>query len=241
MQPLLEVEGLVTGYGGTEVVRGVSFALAADERLGLFGPNGHGKTTLLMALSGLLPVWRGAIRFDGIDITVKTAEAIIELGLVQVPQGNQLFPELSVAETLWLGSYPKRARAAEKRNLEQVFALFPRLKERRQQSVKTLSGGERQMVAIGVGLMSQPRLLLLDEPTLGLAPKIKDELCSAIAEISQQGIPLLAVEQDVEFILALTDRLLLLDHGELAHELTAENRLEQSEIIQLYFGQGALP
>jgi branched-chain amino acid transport system ATP-binding protein len=202
--PILEVGQLVGGYGKVQVLRGLSLAVAEGERVGLFGPNGHGKTTLLKTISGLIRLWSGSIRFQGQSIERSSPGAIVGLGLIHVPQGNTLFPEMTVQETLELGAYAPRVRANKAHNLERVFALFPRLAERRRQFCKTLSGGERQMVSISVGLMGEPRLLVLDEPTLGLAPKVKDELCEAIGVISGSGVSLLLVEQDIEFLLTLT-------------------------------------
>lgn len=237
MPPLLDVRSLSTGYGRSEILRKVSISLGPGERLGLFGPNGHGKTTLLRSISGLLPVWNGQIHFGGELVSGLSPREIVARGLIHVPQGNQLFPDMTVGETLRLGAFSKSARSAESENLKLAYEIFPKLKERDSQRVWSLSGGERQMVAIGVGLMGNPRLLMLDEPTLGLAPKIKDELCEAIGRISEQGVPLIVVEQDVEFLLGLIHRLVMIDHGEATHEFSAEQGLGHEEIMAMYFGQ----
>jgi branched-chain amino acid transport system ATP-binding protein len=234
---LLEVRDLVAGYGSTIVLHGVTLALNEGERIGLFGPNGHGKTTLLRTISGLLAPRRGEVRLNGVDIAGYVPREIVKSGLIHVPQGSALFPEMTVLENLELGSYSARARSGEREQLDRVFALFPRLAERQRQLCKSLSGGERQMVAIGIGLMSKPKLLMLDEPTLGLAPKLKDELCEAIAKISRAGVPLVLVEQDVEFLLALTDRLYLIDHGEVAVSFAAGEQLDHDKIMEMYFGR----
>lgn len=234
--PLLEVRDLTTGYGRTQVLRGVSLALEAGQCIGLIGPNGHGKTTLMRAISGLLPAWSGDILLRGRSIARSTPRAIVEQGLVQVPQGNALFPQMSVLENLELGAYAKRARPHRKATLEQVFALFPRLAERRRQACRSLSGGERQMVAIGVGLMTRPDILMLDEPTLGLSPKLKGELCAAIGAIAGQGIPIVLVEQDVEFMLTLSDRFYLVSQGKVAADFSAGETLDQGRIMEMYFG-----
>ena len=197
---LLQISGLNAGYGQTQVLRNVSLDIPQRARVGLFGPNGHGKTTLLRAISGLLRPWSGHIAFSGTRVDGLRPGRIVELGIVQVPQGNTLFPRLTVGETLSLGSYARRARAGAKRNLDLVLTLFPRLAERRGQLCGTLSGGERQMLSIGLGVLTSPRLLILDEPTLGLAPRIKDELCEAIRRLSERDLPLIVVEQDVEFL-----------------------------------------
>ncbi|MDX2005414.1 MAG: ABC transporter ATP-binding protein [Meiothermus sp.] len=234
--PILETHQLTGGYGKVQVLRGISIAVGEGERVGLFGPNGHGKTTLLKTISGLMRPWGGSIRFRGQAIERSSPGVIVGLGLIHVPQGNTLFPELTVQETLELGAFTPRVRANKAQNLERAFALFPRLAERRRQLCKTLSGGERQMVSISVGLMCEPRLLILDEPTLGLAPKVKDELCEAIGVISGGGVSLLLVEQDIEFLLALTDRLFMVDHGEVTREVRSETGLDHAQIMDLYFG-----
>src|SRR5262245_14541272 len=165
---LLQVENLVSGYGKAEVVRSLSIQVDAGERVGLFGPNGHGKTTLLRTISGLIPSKSGEIRFQGENIKGLSPRRIVERGLIHVPQGNTLFPFMTVMENLLLGAYSKRSSITRSENLDKVYALFPRLKERKKQRARTLSGGERQMLSIGVGLMGMPTLLVLDEPSLGL-------------------------------------------------------------------------
>nr|WP_268931238.1 ATP-binding cassette domain-containing protein [Mesorhizobium sp. SEMIA396] len=204
--------------------------------VGLFGPNGHGKTTLLRAVSGLLQPKSGRILFDGQDIAGRSARAIVGAGLIHVPQGNRLFPDLSIADCMALGAYSPRARPHEAENREKVIKLFPKLAERWRQRVRTLSGGERQMVSIGTALMSHPRLLILDEPTLGLAPKIKDELCASVMDISRGGVPLIVVEQDIEFLLELTQQLYLVNHGAVATEIKPGESLDHGEIMSMYFG-----
>lgn len=235
---LLEVSGLDVGYDQTQVLRGVDLRVPEHARVGLFGPNGHGKTTLLRAISGLLRPWKGQIRFGGQRLDGLRPGRIVELGVVHVPQGNTLFPQMTVAETLSLGAYARRARADARRSLERVLTLFPRLAERRPQQCGTLSGGERQMLSISLGVMTSPRLLILDEPTLGLAPRIKDELRTAIATLSQDGLPLIIVEQDIEFLTGLAETLYMLEHGSIVLEIPPGGHLEQAEIMALYFGQG---
>jgi branched-chain amino acid transport system ATP-binding protein len=234
---MLEVHDLATGYGRTQVLWGVSLRLEAGERVGLFGPNGHGKSTLLKTISGLLKPWTGSILLEGKEIGGINPRAVVDLGLIHVPQGNVLFPQLTVMENLRLGAYCRRARGRLPENLARVLELFPRLAERRRQLSRTLSGGERQMLAIGVGLMGAPALLMLDEPTLGLAPKLKDELLEAIGKISRAGVPLVLVEQDVEFLVALTDRLYMINHGAVALDVASTDRLDHAEIMQMYFGE----
>ena len=234
--PTLEVRSLRSGYGRVPVLHDISFRIEGGETVGLIGPNGHGKSTLFRALSGLLPTWSGSVRFLGQDITNRSPAAIVERGLIHVPQGNTLFPDLTVQENLWLGAFAKGPRAERKRTIERVFALFPRLAERRGQRCRTLSGGERQMVAIGCGLMGLPKLLILDEPTLGLSPKLKTELRDAIAAIIASGVQTIIVEQDPEFLQTLATRFLLVSEGAVHAEISGASGLEHQRIVEMYFG-----
>ncbi|QND58656.1 ABC transporter ATP-binding protein [Mesorhizobium huakuii] len=236
MSPILTVEGVTAGYGRVTVLHDISLEAGRFGNVGLFGPNGHGKTTLLRAISGLLQLKSGRILFDGQDIAGRSARAIVSTGLIHVPQGNRLFPDLSIADCMALGAYSARARPHEAENREKVIKLFPKLAERWRQRVRTLSGGERQMVSIGTALMSHPRLLILDEPTLGLAPKIKYELCASVMDISRGGVPLIVVEQDIEFLLELTQQLYLVNHGAVATEIKPGESLDHGEIMSMYFG-----
>jgi branched-chain amino acid transport system ATP-binding protein len=236
-EALLEIRDLAVGYGKTQVLWGIDLRVATVRRIGLFGPNGHGKTTLLKTISGLLRPWQGEIVLNGRRIDGATPRAIVDMGVIHVPQGNVLFPELTVLENLRLGAYCRRARRAQRDNLGRVFEIFPRLAERRGQQARTLSGGERQMLAIGAGLMGEPRMLMLDEPTLGLAPKLKDELLDAIGRIAETGVPLVLVEQDMEFLLALTERLFMISHGAVALDIASGDQLDHEQIMQMYFGR----
>ncbi len=233
---MLSVSNLTAGYGRVTVLEQISVEAGRNGNVGLFGPNGHGKTTLLRTVSGLLKPRSGSVVFDGEDITGLSARAIVGKGLIHVPQGNTLFPDLTIADCMALGAYSRRARQHEDENREKVFALFPKLRERWRQRVRTLSGGERQMVSIGTALMSHPKLLILDEPTLGLAPKIKDELCQSVLAISQSGVPLIVVEQDVEFLLELSQHLYFINHGQVETEIRPGETLDHSEIMAMYFG-----
>lgn len=234
--PVLDVKALSSGYGRVPVLHGITFSIAKGENLGLIGPNGHGKTTLFRTLSGLVPAWSGSVTFLGEDITRSSPAAIVERGLIHAPQGNKLFPDLTVLENLWLGAFTARPRAQRKQTIEQVFAIFPRLAERRGQRCRTLSGGERQMVTIGCCLMGLPKLLILDEPTLGLSPKLKAELRDAIAEIIASGVQTVIVEQDPEFLQTLTTRLLLVSEGAVHAEIADSGSLEHQRIVEMYFG-----
>jgi branched-chain amino acid transport system ATP-binding protein len=237
----LRIEGLRAGYDDFDVLDGMSLRVGATERVGLFGPNGHGKTTLLNAISATLARRSGVISFFGDRIDRAKPQEIVARGLVHVAQANSLFPDMEIMETLELAAWTPRARSDRAANLDRVLALFPRLAERRRQQTKTLSGGERQMLSIGVGLMCAPRMLMLDEPTLGLSPKLKDELADAIGAITAGGTPLLLVEQDIAFVLALVDRMYLVDHGTITREIDRGGSVDHQEIMDMYFGTEAAP
>jgi branched-chain amino acid transport system ATP-binding protein len=232
----LETDQVVAGYGNVEVLHGVSIAVGQGERVGLFGPNGHGKTTLLRTVSGLVRARGGTITFADQAIATLPPRQIVARGLIHVPQGNTLFPRMTVLENLSLGAYSKRAWPRRKTSLERVFALFPKLAQRQSQLCRTLSGGERQMVSIGVGLMGMPSLLMLDEPTLGLAPKIKDELAQAISEIASSGVTLLVVDQDIELLLSVCQRLYFIENGRVSLETREGEMLDRQQILEMYFG-----
>jgi len=232
----LIVTNLSVGYGEIQVLREVSVDLGPKECIGLFGPNGHGKTTLLRTISGLIKPWSGEIIFQEESIGELSPQTIVEQGLIHVSQGNILFPRMTVVENLNFGAYPKRAWKKRGRNLERVFGLFPRLADRSNQLCRTLSGGERQMLAIGMGLMGNAQVLMLDEPTLGLAPKIKYILSDAIQKIKMEGLPLVLVEQDVDFMLELADRVYLIEGGRVASETTPDG-VDEVEILDMYFGR----
>ncbi|HUN48942.1 MAG TPA: ABC transporter ATP-binding protein, partial [Stellaceae bacterium] len=199
---MLEVTGLEAGYGMLPVLRGIDLAIGEGEIVAVLGSNGAGKSTLNNTLSGILRPSAGRIRFDGAEIAGASPVAIVRLGLIQVPEGRRVFPNLSVRENLELGSY-RRGRAGRARNMARIAGIFPRLRERMSQLAGTLSGGEQQMLAIGRGLMGEPRLLILDEPSLGLSPLLVEEMFRLIARIREDGVAVLLVEQNVVQSLAV--------------------------------------
>lgn len=233
---MLTANGVEAGYGDIQVLRSVTLHVDDGECVGLFGPNGHGKTTLLRAVSGLVPIWGGSILYDEQRIDGASPDEILARGLVHVPQGSTLFPGLTVQENLNLGAYAGVAWKERRERMSAVFATFPKLKDRLSQEASTLSGGERQMVSMGIGLMAQPKMLLLDEPTLGLAPRVKEELMEAISVVASTGVTLLVVDQDIEFLLGLTDRLYLLEGGRIALETSSQSAFDDRDILSIYFG-----
>jgi branched-chain amino acid transport system ATP-binding protein len=232
---LLEVRDLRAGYGGAEVLRGLSMTIAAGEIVAILGSNGAGKTTLNHALSGLLAHRSGEIRFEGRRIDFASAAAIVEAGLIHVPEGRRIFPNLSVRENLELGCY-RRGRERRAANLERVFATFPRLDERACQIAGTLSGGEQQMLAIGRGLMAEPRLLILDEPSLGLSPLLVEEMFGLIRRLNTEGLSILLVEQNVMQSLELASRAYILENGVFALSGHAAELRENAVLKQAYLG-----
>jgi branched-chain amino acid transport system ATP-binding protein len=232
---MLEVTGLAAGHGALPVLRGIDFCIEAGEIVAVLGSNGAGKSTLNNTLSGLLQPSAGRIRFCGADIAGARPAAIVALGLIQVPEGRRIFPNLSVRENLELGSY-RRGRANRAGNLARVFTIFPRLRERTRQLAGTLSGGEQQMLAIGRGLMGEPRLLILDEPSLGLSPLLVEEMFLLIAGLRAQGLAVLLVEQNVVQSLAIADRACVLEHGEFTLTGAAATLVNDPRLRQAYLG-----
>jgi branched-chain amino acid transport system ATP-binding protein len=232
---MLEVKSLRGGYGAVEVLRGIDLEIRAGEIVAVLGSNGAGKSTLNNTVCGLLPATAGSIRFDARDITRARATDIVAAGLVQVPEGRRVFPDLSVRENLLLGSY-RRGRAHRERNMERVLAVFPRLAGRMPQRAGTLSGGEQQMLAIGRGLMAEPRLLILDEPSLGLAPLLVEEMFALIARLNVEGLSILLVEQNVGQALEVARRAYVLENGACAFHGTPAELLARPELKRAYLG-----
>jgi branched-chain amino acid transport system ATP-binding protein len=233
---MLEVKDLSAAYGNVTALWGVSFDVRPGEIVALVGGNGAGKTTTLKALSGLVRAQGGSIVLDGDELTRRTSAEIVARGVVQVPEGRKLFPEMTVRDNLLLGGYHRSARAHQEERLERVFATFPRLRERHRQLAGTLSGGEQQMVAIGRGLMAGPRILMMDEPSLGLAPILVDEMFRVIEEIHRQGVTVLLVEQNTEHALAIADRGFVLESGRVALAGTGKELLENPRVREAYLG-----
>jgi ABC-type branched-subunit amino acid transport system ATPase component len=232
---MLEVHGLSHAYGRHKALDGVSIRLQAGEAVAILGANGAGKTTLLNAIAGLVRPVSGSIRFEGCELVGLSPHRIVELGIAAVPENRRLFEPMSVIENLNLGAYVGRARAGAATALDRVFELFPRLAERRRQAVRTMSGGERQMVAIGRALMTQPKLLLLDEPSLGLSPRLAAELFAVLARIADE-VSILMVEQNARRALATANRAYLLALGRIVGEGEAKLLARDSAVARSYLG-----
>jgi branched-chain amino acid transport system ATP-binding protein len=230
---MLEASGLEAGYLGENVVDGVDMQVGAGQAVAVIGSNGAGKTTLFRALCGMLPVSAGRVRFDGEDITGRPAHRVARAGLVYVPAERHLFPGMSVRENLLLGAYPRRPNPS---TFELVLDLFPRLKERRKQQAGSLSGGEQQMLAVGRALMARPRLLMLDEPTTGLAPKLARSAYQALRALKETGVTLLVAEQQVPLALSLADRGYVLENGRIRLEGASEDLERNPEVRRAYLG-----
>jgi branched-chain amino acid transport system ATP-binding protein len=237
---LLEVRGLEVAYGGLAALSGVTLTVRPGELVALVGANGAGKTTLLRCISGLLRARAGHIRWQGEELDAVPPHAIVARGIAMVPEGRRLFPQMTVEENLELGAYLPRARRELPASLAHVYRIFPRLRERRRQLARSLSGGEQQMVAIGRALMTRPRLLMLDEPSLGLAPQMVDAILEMLVEIHHAGLALLLVEQNVQAALVLSERAYVLEGGRVVVEGSGDQLLDDPAIRRAYLGPLAL-
>ena len=235
MRELLSIENLRAGYGAVEVLRGVDIRISHGEMIALLGSNGAGKTTLNAVMSGLVPIRSGRVVFDGEDLTGAHYRRIVQAGLIQVPEGRKVFPNLTVLENLELGAFT-RARERLSENMDRVFDTFPRLKERTAQLAGTMSGGEQQMLAIGRGLMAEPKLLILDEPSLGLSPLLVEELFALIAKLRADGLAILLVEQNVGQSLDIADRAYVMENGSIRFSGTSTKLLASDTLRQAYLG-----
>src|SRR5258708_2006587 len=233
--PILIVSSLRAGYGATEILRGVDLVVGQGEIVAVLGANGAGKSTLNQAISGVLRPWTGTIRFDNAAIEREAPAAIVARGLIHVPEGRRIFPNMTVRENLDLGAY-RRGRPRRAENRSKVFSVFPRLAERQGQRAGTLSGGEQQMLAIGRGLMAEPRLLILDEPSLGLSPLLVEELFALIKSINAEGIALLLVEQNVVQSLEVARRAYILDNGRFVLQGSAAEIRNDPNLKRAYLG-----
>jgi len=233
---LLEIEDLTLLYGRIQALHGISLTVGEGEVVALIGANGAGKTTTMRAISGLRPVAAGSIRFNGEDITRLRADVRVLRGICQAPEGRGIFPGMTVLENLDMGAFTRRDPAGVRADRERVFGLFPRLQERQKQAGGTLSGGEQQMLAIGRALMSRPKLLLLDEPSMGLAPMLIQQIFSIIEEISQQGTTILLVEQNAQQALSRAHRAYVLETGKIVKTGTGHDLLSDPAVKEAYLG-----
>ena len=233
---LLQLSGVTAGYGAFTALWDVALRVERGEAVAVVGPNGSGKTTLLRVISGVLPLGAGTLAFDGVALGGRPAHEIVAHGIAHVPEGRRLFPNLTVADNLKMGAYLATARAHYRESLERVYAMFPVLAERRGQRAGSLSGGEQQMLAIGRALMSRPRLILLDEPSMGLAPVMVLRLFDLVRRVREEGYTILVVEQNVRQVLKLVDRAYLLEVGRIKMEGRAAELAEQDFVRKAYVG-----
>ena len=236
---LLRVNGLKVAYGGIQAVKGVSFEVRDGELVSLIGANGAGKTTTLKGICGLLPIKSGRIRYAGDDITGFPSFKLVRRGLAMVPEGRGMFGALTIEENLAMGAYARKDRGAIRADIERVFGLFPRLKERRRQTAGTLSGGEQQMLAMGRALMSRPRLLLLDEPSMGLAPLMVQKVFETIIAVAKEGVTMLLIEQNAKLALEVSDRGYVMESGEITLSGQASALLHDPKVRAAYLGEVA--
>jgi len=235
----LDIADLVAGYGDITVLRGVTCSVSAASVAALLGANGAGKTTTLKGICGLLPLRAGHIRYAGEDITGSRPFTLVRRGLALVPEGRGMFGALTIEENLAMGAYARTDRDAIRSDVERVFTLFPRLKERRRQTAGTLSGGEQQMLAIGRAMMSRPRLLLLDEPSMGLAPLMVQKVFETILAVSKEGVTILLVEQNARLALEVSDRGYVMESGEITLSGRAADLLHDPKVRAAYLGEAA--
>jgi branched-chain amino acid transport system ATP-binding protein len=238
---VLEIRDLEVAHGDVPAVLGVSLSVGPGEIVALLGPNGAGKTSLLSSIAGLSRPRGGTIRWDGADLARVHAHLIVERGIALVPEGRRLFSSLTVQENLDLGAFTARARSARRANLERVYGLFPVLRERRRVIVRALSGGQQQMVAVGRALMTNPKLLMLDEPSLGIAPLLVRAILEALGEINRLGVAVFLVEQNVPAALGLAHRAYVLESGRIVIEGRAADLLEDAHVRRAYLGPLAVP
>jgi branched-chain amino acid transport system ATP-binding protein len=233
---MLKIENLKVRYGMIEAIKGISFEINDGEIVALIGANGAGKTTTMHAISGLLKPAEGSITLDGVDLIKTPSSKIISMGLAQVPEGRRVFAQQSVADNLALGAYSRKDKEGIQKDLEHVYELFPRLKEREKQLAGTLSGGEQQMLAMARALMSHPKIMLLDEPSMGLSPLLVKEIFRIIEDINKQGTTVLLVEQNAKMALAIADRAYVLETGKITLEGTGAELAASEQVRKAYLG-----
>jgi len=233
---MLDIRDLEVRHGDLVALNGVNMSVEAGRVVALLGSNGAGKTTLINTICGLIKPSRGSIDYDGTRLDLQPPNSVVELGVIQVPEGRRLFPQMTVLENLLMGAYPRRVRAQVKQNLEFVFGLLPRIKERSGQIASTLSGGEQQMVALARGLMARPRLLILDEPSLGLAPIVVQKIFETIIEVRRIGITVLLVEQNVRQVLSFCDKAFVLENSRISLEGSGSDLLTNPHVREAYLG-----
>tara|TARA_B100001013_G_scaffold215300_1_gene131148 strand:+ start:4902 stop:5606 length:705 start_codon:yes stop_codon:yes gene_type:complete len=233
---MLEIVNIESGYNSLRVIKGISLEVPKSKLVTIIGPNGHGKTTLLRSISGVLRLQSGEINFEGKRIDNLRVDEIVHKGIVHIPQGDMLFPEMNVKDNLLMGAYLVRNQPELKNRITQVLELFPQLGERENQIASTLSGGERRMLAIGRGLMTGAKILLIDEPSLGLAPVVIDNIFKILKELNNQGQTILLVEENVSRVINVSDHIYLIDDGLIAWQGTGEELSSESNIMEVYLG-----
>ena len=233
---MLEIVKIESGYSSQSIIKGISLEVPKSKLVTIIGPNGHGKTTLLRSISGVLRLQSGEINFEGKRIDNLRVDEIVDKGIVHIPQGDMLFPEMNVKDNLLMGAYLVRNQPEIKKRITQVLELFPQLGERETQIASTLSGGERRMLAIGRGLMTGAKILLIDEPSLGLAPVVIDDIFKILKELNNQGQTILLVEENVSRVINVSDHIYLIDDGLIAWQGTGEELSSESNIMEVYLG-----
>ena len=233
---MLEVKNLSVSYGAIEAVKDISFTVNAGEIVSLIGANGAGKTTTLHTITGLVPAKSGSVMYNGVDLLKTHNNKIVTLGMAHIPEGRHVFTRMSVEENLEMGAFSLKDQSNLKKDLDMVYGLFPRLKERRNQKAGTLSGGEQQMLAMGRALMSHPKTILMDEPSMGLSPKLVKEIFSIIRKLHEQGITILLVEQNAKMALSIADRAYVLETGRITMEGDAKELLNNEQVRKAYLG-----
>ena len=233
---MLEIVKIESGYSSQSIIKGISLEVPKSKLVTIIGPNGHGKTPLLRSISGVLRLQSGEINFEGKRIDNLRVDEIVDKGIVHIPQGDMLFPEMNVKDNLLMGAYLVRNQPELKKRITQVFELFPQLGERENQIASTLSGGERRMLAIGRGLMTGAKILLIDEPSLGLAPVVIEDIFKILKELNNQGQTILLVEENVSRVINVSDHIYLIDDGLIAWQGTGEELSSESNIMEVYLG-----